>query len=120
LGVVRERRPRRGEIVRVGPPQLREIADDPQVCLPLIVRARLAEVEGQRRAAAMDLLEMNRRQERWHDLEAQLTEFDPAAYETAAALLVNQGSAAETRRTLAQCELLAGDGLRTIAETRRE
>ncbi len=90
LGIVRERRRRPGEIVRVGPPQLREIADDPQVCLPQMVRARLAEVEGQRRAAAMDLLDMDRRQERWHDLEARLAGFDAAAYETAAALLANQ------------------------------
>ncbi|HEY4850994.1 MAG TPA: AAA domain-containing protein [Streptosporangiaceae bacterium] len=120
LGVVRERRHQPGEVVRVGPPQLREIADDPQVCLPLMVRARLAEVERQRCAAAMDLLDMDRRQERWHDLEARLAGFDAAAYETAAALLANQGPAAETSHALAQCELLAGNGLRTIEEARRE
>ncbi len=72
LGVVRERRHQPGDVVRVGPPQLREIADDPQVCLPLMVRARLAEVEEQRHAVAVDLLEMNRRRERLQDLEARL------------------------------------------------
>ena len=45
LGVVREGRHQLGDIVRVGPPQLHEIADDPQVCLPLMVRARLAQLE---------------------------------------------------------------------------
>jgi hypothetical protein len=120
LGVVRERRHRPGEIVRVGPPQLREIADDPQVCLPLMVRARLAEVEGRRRTAAVDLLDMNRRQEHWHDLQARLAGFDAAAYETAAALLANQDSVAETSHALAQCELLAANGLRMIEEARRE
>ena len=44
VGVIRERRHQPGDIVRVGPPQLREIADNPDVCLPLMVRARLAEV----------------------------------------------------------------------------
>lgn len=120
VGVVRERRHRPGEIVRVGPPQLREIADDPQVCLPLMVRTRLAEVEGHRRAAAMDLLEMDRHQERLRDLEARLTGFDAIAYETAAALQVNQGPLSETSRALAQCEVLAGNGLRTIEEARKE
>ena len=120
LGVIRERRHRPGEIVRVGPPQLREIAEDPQVCLPLMVQARLAEVEGQRRAAAMDLLDMDRRQERCRDLDSRLAGFDAAAYETAAALVTNQGAVAETSYAAAQCELQAGKGLQTIEEARCE
>jgi AAA domain len=121
LGVVRERRHQLGDVVRVGPPQLREIADDPQVCLPLMVRTRLAEVEEQRHTAALDLLEMNRRQERLQDLEARLSGFDSAAYDAAAALLAAPGrSAAETGSALARCELLAESGLRTIEDARRE
>lgn len=121
LGVDRERRHQPGDIVRVGPPQLGEIADDPQVCLPLMVRARLAEVEEQRRAAAVDLLEMDRRRERLHDLEARLAGFDPAAYDAAAALLAAPGrTAAETSSALARCELQAESGLRTIEVARRE
>jgi hypothetical protein len=119
LGVVGARRHQPGDIVRVGPPQLREIADDPEVCLPLMVRARLAEVEEQRRAAAVDLLEMNRRQEHLQDLEVRLAGFDPAAYDAAAALLAAR-SAAETDSILAQCELQAENGLRTIEDARRE
>ena len=60
-GVVRERRHQPGDIVRVGPPQLPEIINNPEISLTLIVRERLAEVEEQRRTAAADLLEMNRR-----------------------------------------------------------
>jgi hypothetical protein len=117
LGVVREGRHQLGDIVRVGPPQLHEIADDPQVCLPLMVRARLAQVEEQRRAAAVDLLEMNRRLERLQDLEARLTGFEPAAYDAAVALLAAPGrSAAETGSALARCELLAENGLREIED----
>ena len=121
LGVVRERRHQPGDIVRVGPPQLPEIADDPQVCLSLMVRIQLAEVEEQRHAAAMDLLEMDRRQERLRDLEARLTGFDPAAYDAAVAVLATPGrSVAEIGSTLAQCELQAEKGLRAVQDARRE
>jgi hypothetical protein len=121
VGVVRERRHQPGDIVRVGPPQLREIADDPQVCLPLMVRARLAAVEEQRHAAAMDLLEMDRRQEHLRDLDARLAGFDAAAYNKAAALMAAPGgSAAATGSVLAQCELEAENGLRAIEDARRE
>ncbi|MFI6146583.1 AAA domain-containing protein [Streptomyces sp. NPDC051109] len=37
LGVVREKRHGSGDIVRVGPPHLREVAEDPSVSLPLMV-----------------------------------------------------------------------------------
>ena len=121
LGVVRERRHQLGDIVRVGPPQLREIADDPQVCLPLMVRARLAEVEEQRRAVAADLLEMNRCREHLQDLEARLAGFEPAAYDAAVNLLAAPGhSAAETGSALARCELQAENGLRAIEAARRK
>lgn len=121
VGVVRERRHQPGEIVRVGPPQLREIADDPQVCLPLMVRARLAEVEEKRSAAAMDLLEMDRRQERLRDLDARLAGFDPASYDEATALLAAPGSsAAETGSALAQCELQVENGQRATEDARSE
>lgn len=119
LGVARERRHQPGEIVRVGPPQLPEIADDPLVCLPLMVRARLAEVEEQRRTAAMDLLEMDRRNEGLRDLETRLAGFDAAAYEAAAALLAGPGrTVAETSSALAECELVAESGLRAIENGR--
>jgi hypothetical protein len=119
LGVARERRHQPGQIVRVGPPQLREIADDPQISLPLMVRARLAEVEDQRHAAAMDLLEMDRREEHLRGAERQLAGFDAAAYEAAAELLAGPGSTlAEVSSALAQCELSAGDGLHALEGAR--
>jgi hypothetical protein len=121
FGVVRERRHQLGDVVRVGPPQLREIADDPQICLSLMVRARLAEVEEQRHTAAVDLLEMNRRREHLQDLDARLAGFEPATYDAAVALLAAPGhSAAETGNALTQCELQAENGLRAIEDARRE
>lgn len=121
LGVVRERRHQPGDIVRVGPPQLGEIANDPNVCLPLMVRARLAEVEEQRRAAAADLLEMNRRQERLRGLETRLEGFDPASYDAAVALLATPGcSVAETGSAQVRFELQAENGLQAIEAARGE
>jgi AAA domain/PLD-like domain len=118
LGVVRERRHQPGQIVRVGPPQLREIADDPQICLPLMVRARLEGVEEQRRATAMELLEMERREESLRDLEARLSGFDANVYERATALL-SAGSVAQISGALAGCEQQAANGLRELDEARR-
>jgi len=118
-GVVRERRYQPGDIVRVGPPALPGISNDPDVCLTLKVRARLAEVEEQRRAVAVDLLEMGRRQERLQSLEVRLEGFDPAPYDAAVALLAAPGhSVADAASALAQCELEAEDGLRAIADAR--
>jgi AAA domain-containing protein/phospholipase D-like protein len=120
-GVLRERRHQPGDIVRVGPPQLREIIDDPNVNLKLKVRARLAEVEKQRHAAAEDLLEMNRRQERLRGLETRLEGFDPAPYGAAVALLGTPGcSVSETSSVLATCESQAENGVRAIAAARTE
>jgi hypothetical protein len=121
LGVLRERRHKQGDVVRVGPPQLREIADDPQVCLPLMVRARLADVERRRRAAAMDLLEMKGRRERLNGMEARLAGFDLAAYSAAVTLLAEpECSPPRVGSTLTQCEMDAKNGLRVIEDARRE
>lgn len=83
LGVVRERFHAPGQIVRVGPPQLREIADDPDVCLPLMVRSRLSEVEGQRLALSGHLLAARRRAEELQQLETRLVGFDAASHQAA-------------------------------------
>ena len=80
LGVLRDRRHRPGQIIRVGPPQLRRVAEDPDVSLPLIVRTRLAKVEEQRRAVAEELMRLREDEERLNHLMARLDGFDPAAY----------------------------------------
>jgi hypothetical protein len=101
---LKERQFAPGEIVRVGPPQLPEIANDPRVSLPLMVRDLLAEVEQERRAAAGDLGEMNDRKERLEALQSQLAGFDPAAYDSAVVLLGRPGqSVAELSAALDRC-----------------
>jgi len=79
-GVVKERRHADGEIVRVGPPHLREVAEDASVCLTLMVRERLADADEQRRAVAAQLVDARERSRRLKDLERSLTGFDAAAY----------------------------------------
>ena len=110
-----------GEIVRVGPPHLKEIADNPDVSLPLMVRAKLAQVEEARHAAAEQLRAMNDRQQRLESLNAQLAGFDPAVYGTAAALLgVPGGSVAELSAALTNCEEAADRGVRDLESARAE
>jgi hypothetical protein len=119
VGVVRARRHQPGDVVRVGPPQLSEIADNPQVCLPLIVKARLAEEEAERLRVSSTLLEMNRRAERLRDLQTKLAAFDVAAYEAAVALLAEPGrSAGETAAALVECELTVTQGLQAMEAAR--
>jgi hypothetical protein len=103
--ILKERRFEPGEIVRVGPPELTEIAGHPGVCLPLLARAKLAQAEGKRRAAAGELRAMDVRKERLQALEAELAGFDPAAYAAAVALLAAPGGLVpELHAAMIACE----------------
>ncbi|WP_198167003.1 AAA domain-containing protein [Microbispora sp. ATCC PTA-5024] len=120
-GVLKEQRHRPGEIVRVGPPQLREVAEDPDVCLPLMVRTRLAEVEERRRAVAEQLLEMRRDEDRLRHLDARLNGFDAAAYEKARTRLRTPGLGTESlAKALTACERAAENGARAVADAQRQ
>lgn len=119
-GVLAQQRHRPGEVVRVGPPQLREVAEDPDVCLPLMVRTRLAEVEERRRAVAEQLLEMRRDEDRLRHLDARLTGFDAAAYEKARIRLRTPGLGTESlAEALTACERAAENGARAVADAQR-
>ncbi|MEU0840993.1 AAA domain-containing protein [Streptomyces sp. NPDC005962] len=87
LGVVKENRHGPGDIVRVGPPQLREVADNPEVSLPLMVRERLAETAERRRVAEAALVDVRTRAAELSALDTSLSRFDPAAYFDALKLL---------------------------------
>ncbi|MFD5084094.1 AAA domain-containing protein [Kitasatospora sp. NPDC058406] len=80
LGVVKEQRHAPGQLVRVGPPHLKQIADDPQVCLPLMVRAKLAAIGGQREAVAAELSAQQQRAQRLAALTLRLADFDADHY----------------------------------------
>lgn len=87
LGVVRERRHSAGEIVRVGPPHLKEVAEDASVSLPLMVRARLAETAERRGALEAELVAIRTRADELAALDATLVGFDASAYFAALKLL---------------------------------
>ncbi|MFG2226344.1 AAA domain-containing protein [Streptomyces sp. NPDC048644] len=87
LGVVKENRHGPGDIVRVGPPQLREVADNAEVSLPLMVRERLAETAERLRVIEATLVDIRTRAAELSALDASLTRFDPALYADARKLL---------------------------------
>lgn len=80
LGVVREKRHEFGDIVRVGPPHLREVAEDPSVSLPLMIRARLTEAADQRAELEAELVSIRDRAQQLAVLESRLAGFDAPSY----------------------------------------
>jgi hypothetical protein len=80
LGVVGQRRRSSGITVRVGPPHLAEIAANPEVSLPHLVRQQLSEVEEQRLALQARLLIMREAADELATLEQVVAGFDPAEY----------------------------------------
>ncbi|MEU2023193.1 AAA domain-containing protein [Streptomyces sp. NPDC016469] len=110
LGVVREKRHRSGDIVRVGPPHLREVADDPSVSLPLMVRARLAEAAERRTELETALAGIGERARQLAALESSLEGFDAPAYFAALKFVRTPGQdvAATRARATAAEERLVG------------
>ncbi|UUN30055.1 AAA domain-containing protein [Streptomyces sp. FIT100] len=80
LGVVRGKRHEFGDIVRVGPPHLREVAEDPSVSLPLMIRARLTEAAARRAEIETELVAIRDRAQQLTVLEGNLSGFDAPSY----------------------------------------
>lgn len=80
LGVVRAKQHNPGDIVRVGPPHLREVAEDASVSLPLMVKARLADTAARRGTLEAELVAMKHRAEQLATLDSGLAGFDSSAY----------------------------------------
>ncbi|MCX5446882.1 AAA domain-containing protein [Streptomyces nigrescens] len=91
LGVVREKRHAPGDIVRVGPPHLREVAEDTSVSLPLMVQARLSETAGRRSTIEAELVAIRARAEELAALDSALAGFDSVSYFAALKLLRTPG-----------------------------
>ncbi|MFI7007544.1 AAA domain-containing protein [Streptomyces sp. NPDC050145] len=90
-GVVKENRHNPGDIVRVGPPQLPEVADNPEVSLPLMIRERLTEAAERRSRVEAELVGIRARAAELASLDAALVRFDPPAYFAALTLLGASG-----------------------------
>ncbi|MBW8794218.1 MAG: hypothetical protein JF597_11640 [Streptomyces sp.] len=102
LGVVRGNRHEPGDIVRVGPPQLREVADDPTVSLPLMVLERLTETAERKRVIEATLVDIRNRAKELAALDASLVGFDPTAYFDALKLLRTPGQDPQSARERAE------------------
>jgi hypothetical protein len=79
--------PRPGTLLRVGPPQLAEIAASDEVCLDDRAASACGSVETARRDVEAELLRIAERPERARELEAQLEGHDAAAYARASELV---------------------------------
>lgn len=86
-GVIQELKPLPGVLVRVGTPQLPEIAANADVSLPQLKAARCKSVADQRAAVEQQLVELSRAASRLGHLTANLKQYDHAAYERAVELL---------------------------------
>ncbi|MFE2162611.1 AAA domain-containing protein [Streptomyces lydicus] len=91
LGVVRAKQHNPGDIVRVGPPHLREVAEDASVSLPLMVKARLADTAARRSTLEAELVTIKHRAEQLATLDSSLAGFDSTAYFAALKLLRTPG-----------------------------
>jgi len=86
-GVIDKLKPPAGLLVRVGTPQLPEIARNAAVSLPQLKAARCQQVDDRRAAVERRLVELGRVTKRVEDLTTALTGFDHEAYERATTLL---------------------------------
>ncbi|MFC9428070.1 AAA domain-containing protein [Streptomyces sp. NPDC056987] len=102
LGVVRAKRHSPGDVVRVGPPHLREVAEDPSVSLPLMVKARLADTADRRSALEAELVAIKRRAEELATLDNGLAGFDSSAYFAALKLIRTPGEDPASARSRAE------------------
>ncbi|WP_435973561.1 AAA domain-containing protein [Streptomyces sp. Qhu_M48] len=120
LGVVREKRHSPGDIVRVGPPHLREVAEDASVSLPLMVRERLAEVAERRRTVEAELVAVRNRAGQLAALNTVLAGFDPAAYFAALKLLRTPGQdLAAALGRVASAEARSAEAVQSYADAAR-
>ncbi|WP_327174329.1 AAA domain-containing protein [Streptomyces sp. NBC_01335] len=105
LGVVREKRHATGDIVRVGPPHLREVAEDPSVSLPLMVRARLTEAAARRAAFEAELVAIGDRAGQLAAFDSSLAGFDAPSYFAALKFIRTPGQdVAATRSRVTEAE----------------
>ncbi|MFB6716442.1 AAA domain-containing protein [Streptomyces sp. NPDC056358] len=101
MGVVRDQRHAPGDIVRVGPPHLKEVAENPSVSLPQMVRARLAETAERRSALESELVAIKDRAAELATLDTALSGFDSEAHDAALELLRTPGMDPDSVQRLA-------------------
>ncbi|KWX04742.1 hypothetical protein TH66_05985 [Carbonactinospora thermoautotrophica] len=85
-----------GELVRVGPPALPDVAKNPSVSLPLLVKDRQRKVAEERDEVERRLSVLQDSVAKLRRLEDELAGYDPHAYETARRLIDQEQQIAES------------------------
>lgn len=85
LAVVRALQPERGQVIRVGPPHLAEIATDTDRRLDTLAATASKEVEERRDEVGARLAELSAVDDEIAELDSRLEEYDPEAYRLGAA-----------------------------------
>jgi AAA domain/PLD-like domain len=106
LGTLRIRRPGPGVAVRVGPPQIPEVARDEEVNLPRLVSRRAAQLTERRERLEHDLVELTAPARELTLVEQRLQGFDKDGYRHATVLVQN-----EERRETAAHSLAVAQGV---------
>ncbi|MFY1668540.1 AAA domain-containing protein [Plantactinospora sp. WMMB334] len=104
-GVMRHRRHRPGDLIRVGPPHLREIAADPNVSLAHLVKTSLAEADKRRLTLQNQLLVLKQTVKTLHAVEELVADFSPEEHARAQAAVDRDRDMPRLARQLAD----AGD-----------
>ncbi len=120
LGVVRQRRHRPGDLLRVGPPHHPDVLKHPDVCLPHLVRSRLAQVEEKRRLLEQAILTIRDREGELAALHQAVEGFDRAGYRSAVDLIAAEDTIAELAQALTTAQEVVGTRQRDAADRLRD
>lgn len=107
LKVIAHRRHKPGQLVRVGMPHHPDVLKHHDVCLPDLVRDKLAEVQEQQEAIEQRLLEMRRADDEFNQLREATAGFDPAEYEQASRLIAERAAIPGLAQAVAEADATA-------------
>jgi AAA domain-containing protein len=107
LGTLRIRRPAPGVAVRVGPPQIPEVARDEEVNLPLLVSRRAAQLTERRERLEQELIELTAPARELTLVEQRLQGFDKDGYRRAVVLDQNEKRRETAAHSLAVAQCTA-------------
>ena len=93
--VVARMQPKRGVALRIGPPQLASIADNPDVQLHRLAAAASAEVDGQRGVVEAELAEIAQLDDAIDELQSRVGGFTPSEFRAASGRVANERRLAE-------------------------
>jgi hypothetical protein len=107
LGTLRIRRPGFGVAVRVGLPQIPEVASDDEVYLPLLVARRTAQLTERRERLERELIELTAPAQELTLVEQRLQGFDKEGYRRAVVLEQNEKHRETAAHSLAVAQRIA-------------